>query len=150
MSGVEGIVALLFEDGNGWVEFAGGDLCGGGVDVAELAGSEIVFRGAHRRTEGAADDGPGFVEIAGAVRGIQDWAGFCVAEAFSGFGQDFVGEEWGGFVVFVEDAGDGVAGVVWGQAVARGGGSLFDSLGAGGVGLAENVEGMAEAPGVLL
>ena len=43
VGGVEGFVAGGFEGGDGGIEFAGGDLFGGGVDVAELAGGEVVF-----------------------------------------------------------------------------------------------------------
>lgn len=114
MGGVPGFVAGGFLRGNGGVEFAGGDLFGGGVDIAELAGGEISVCGTHGWPEGSADDGASGVEITGARGGVEDGAGFCVAEAFSGCGKDFVGEEWGVFVVFVEDAGGWVAGEVWG------------------------------------
>jgi hypothetical protein len=42
-----------------------------------------------------------FVEVAGAVVGVEDGAGLVVGELF---------EEDGGFVVFVEDAGGAVSG----------------------------------------
>ena len=94
--GVVGFVAGGFLRGDGGVQFAGGDLFGGGVDEAEFAGGQIVFLGAHGRAKGAAEDGAGFVEVAGAGGGVEDGAGFVVGELF---------EEDGGFMVFVEDAG---------------------------------------------
>jgi hypothetical protein len=54
------------------------------------------------------------VEVAGAGGGVEDGAGFGVAQGFSGFSEDFVGEEWGVLVVVGEDAGVWVAGEVWG------------------------------------
>ncbi len=101
VGGVEGFVRGFFLRGDGGVELAGGDLFGGGVDEAELAGGEVVFVGAHGWAEGAAEDGAVFVEVAGAVVEVEDGAGLVVGELF---------EEDGGFVVFVEDAGGAVAG----------------------------------------
>ena len=102
---VEGFVAGGFLGGDGGVQFAGGDLFGGGVDEAELAGAEVDFAvvafAAHGWAEGAAEDGAVFVEVAGAVVEIEDGAGLVVGEFF---------EEDGGFVVFVEDAGGAVSG----------------------------------------
>jgi hypothetical protein len=81
--------------GDGGVEFAGGDLFGGGVDVAELAGGEVGF--AVRRRASAWVDrrcGRGW---GGARRGrrcrcrVEHGAGFVVGELF---------EEDGGFFVF--------------------------------------------------
>ena len=57
VGGVEGFVAGGFLRGDGEVEFAGGDLFGGGVDETELAGGEVVFLSAHGWTEGATEDG---------------------------------------------------------------------------------------------
>ena len=54
---VEGFVAGFFLGGDGGVELAGGDLFGGRVDEAELAGGEVVLSGAHGWAEGAAEDG---------------------------------------------------------------------------------------------
>ena len=105
MGGVEGFVANGFECGNCGVELAGGDLFGGGVDVAKFAGGEVGFavvaRGAHGRAEGSAEDGAVLVEVAGACGWVEDGAGFVVGKLF---------EEDGGFVVFAEDAGGDVAG----------------------------------------
>jgi hypothetical protein len=104
VGGVVGFGAGSFLCGDGGVEFTGGDLRGGGVDEAELAGGEVGFavvaRCAHRWAEGAAEDRAVFVEIAGAGDGIEDGAGLVVGELF---------EEDGGFVVLVEDAGGEVA-----------------------------------------
>ena len=111
VGGVEGLVAGFFLGGDGGVELAGGNLFGGGVGEAELAGGEIDFAvvagGAHGWAEGAAEDGAGFVEVAGAVFEVEDGAGLVVGELF---------EEDGGFVVFVEDAGGEVAGEPWVEA----------------------------------
>ncbi len=110
-AGVEGFVAGFFLRWDGGVEFAGGDLFGGGVDEAELAGGEVDFSivafGAHGWAEGAAEDGAVFVEVAGAGGEVEDGAGLVVGELF---------EEDGGFVVFVEDAGGEVAGEPWVEA----------------------------------
>ena len=78
---VEGFVAGCFEGGDGGIELAGGYLFGGGVDVAELAGGEIVFFGAHGWTEGAAEDGAVFVEVAGAVAGSRTGHGSSLANS---------------------------------------------------------------------
>ena len=88
---VEGFVAGFFLRGNGRVELAGGDLFGGGVDEAEFAGGEVVLFGTHGWAEGAAEDGPMLVEVAGAVFEIEDRTGLVVGELL---------EEDGGFVVF--------------------------------------------------
>jgi hypothetical protein len=141
VGGVEGFVGGGFEGGDGGVELAGGDLFGGGVDVAELAGGEVVFFGAHGWAEGAAEDGAGLVEVAGAGGEVEDGAGLVVGELF---------EEDGGFVVFVEDAGGEVAGdpgVKAGEGVGYAG---VEAGGFGGVGLLERAETFAEAVGVLL
>ena len=90
---VEGLIAGLFLGGNGGIEFAGGDFICSGVDKAELAGGKIVFLGAHRWAEGAAEDRSMFVEIAGAVVRVEDRAGLVVGELL---------EENLRFVVFVE------------------------------------------------
>src|ERR1700734_3726426 len=101
VGGVEGLVAGGLLSGDGGVEFAGGDLFGGGVDEAELAGGEVVLFGAHGWTEGAAENGGVLVELAGARGEIEDGAGLVVGELF---------EEDSGFVVLVEDAGAEIAG----------------------------------------
>ena len=58
VGGVEGFVAGFLLCGDGGVEFAGGDLIGGGVDEAEFAGGEVDFAvvafAAHGWAEGAA------------------------------------------------------------------------------------------------
>ena len=111
VGGVEGFVAGFFLRGDGGVEFAGGDLFGGGVDEAEFAGGEVDFAvvafAAHGWAEGAAEDGAVFVEVAGAGGEVEDGAGLVVGELF---------KEDGGFVVFVEDAGGEVAGEPWVEA----------------------------------
>jgi hypothetical protein len=97
---VECFIAGFFLGGNSGVEFAGGDLFGGGVDETELASGEVVFCGPHGWAEGAAEDGAVFVEVAGAVVEIEDRAGLVVGELF---------EEYGGLVVFVEGAAGAVS-----------------------------------------
>src|SRR5690349_18774589 len=86
---VEGVVGGGFLGGEGGVEFAGGDLFGGGVSEAELAGGEVslsVVPGrVHGWAEGSAEDGACGVEVAGAGGGVEDGAGFCVSDAFLGF-----------------------------------------------------------------
>ena len=79
---VKGCVASGFEDGEGGVEFTGGYFFSSRVDVAELASGEVVFFGAHGWAEGAAEDGAGFVEVAGSGGWIEDGAGFVVGELF--------------------------------------------------------------------
>jgi hypothetical protein len=101
VSGVVGFVACRFLGRDSGVEFACGDLFCGGVDEAELAGGEVALLGAHRRAEGAAEDGAMLVEVAGSGGGVEDGAGLVVGELF---------EEDGGFVVLVEDAGGEVSG----------------------------------------
>ena len=105
--GVECFVAGGFERGDSGVEFAGGYLFGGGVDIAELAGGEVALFGAHGWPEGAAEDGTVFIEIAGAVVGVERGTGFVVGELF---------EENCGFVVVVEDASGVFAGEPWVEA----------------------------------
>jgi hypothetical protein len=151
VGGVEGLVAGDFERGDGGVEFAGGDFGGSGVDVAELAGGQVGFavvaRDSHGWTEGAADDGAGFVEVAGAGGGVEDGAGLVVGELF---------KEGGGLLVFGEDAiGGGIVGVASSgkprvEAGERGGDAGVDAGGSGGVGLGQGGEAFAEAGGVLL
>lgn len=139
--GVEGFVAGFFLRGEGGVKLAGGDLFGGGVDEAELAGGEVVFGGAHGRAEGAAENGTMLVEVAGAVFEVKHGTGLIVGELF---------EEDGGFVVFVEDAGVAVAGepgVETGEGV---GYSFADAGCALGVGFVEVFEAFAEAGGVFM
>src|SRR5271168_2582388 len=101
VGGVEGFIAGFFLCRDCGIEFAGGDLFGGGVDEAELAGGEVVFFGPHGWAEGAAEDGAVFVEVAGAVVEVENRAGLVVGELF---------EEDGHFVVLVEDAGGAVSG----------------------------------------
>jgi len=104
MGGVEGFVAGFFLVGDGGVQFAGGDLFGGGVDEAEFAGCEVdlslIAGGAHGWAEGAAEDGAMFVEVAGAVIEVEGGAGLVIGEFF---------EEDGCFIVLVEDASGQVA-----------------------------------------
>ena len=145
VGGVEGRIAGFFLGGDGGVEFAGGDLFGGGVDVAELAGGEVDFAvvacRAHGWAEGAAEDGAVLVEVAGSVVGVEDGAGLVVGELF---------EEDGGFVVLVEDAGGEVAGE---PGVEAGEGLLDAGVDAGGffgVGLFEGGEAFAETGCVLV
>jgi len=111
------------------------------VGEAELAGGEVAFGGAHGRAEGAAEDGAIGVEVAGVGDGVEDGAGLI-------FGQIF--EEGAGLVVFVEDAGAGVAGEVGEEAGEGGGGAGVDAMGAGGVGLPEVGEAFSEPGGVCL
>ena len=123
--GVVCFVAGLLLRGNGGVEFAGGDLFGARVDVAEFAGGEVVLLGSHGWPKGPAEDGAVLVEVAGAVFEVEHGAGLVVGELL---------EEDGGFVVFVEDAGGEVAGepgVEAGEGVGyalRGCGRLFLGL----------------------
>ena len=107
VGGVEGLVAGFFLRGDGGIEFASDDLFGGGVDKAELTGGQIVFFGAHRRPEGAAEDGAIFVKVACAVIEVENGTGFIVGELF---------EKDGGLVVLVEDAGGAVTGEPWVEA----------------------------------
>ncbi len=150
VGGIEGFVRGGFLGGEGWVDLAGGDLFGSGLSEAELAGGEVDFSlvagCAHGWAEGSADDGPGFVEVAGSGGGVEDRAGFVVAETVFGF----VCEEGGVFEVFVKYAGVVVAGEVRGQAGEGGGGPGLDAVGSFGVGLFEVGEGVAETGGVLL
>jgi hypothetical protein len=146
VGGVIGFVAGFFLRGEGGVEFAGGDLFGGGVGEAEFAGGEVVLFGTHGWAEGSAEDGAGFVEVAGAGGGVEDGAGFVVAYAVFGF----VSEEFGVFVVGVEDAGLWVSRESWGEASARGCCSLLDAVGFFGIGLVEGLKAFAEAGCVLL
>ncbi len=141
MRGVEGGIAARFEAHDLGVKLAAGDFFGGCGDVAELAGGKVAFRCAHRRSEGAADDGAMLIEIAGAGGGVEDGAGFVVAE---------VGEEWGVFVVGCEDSGGEVAGEVWIDAGEECGDAAADAIGAGGIGLGEGGETFVETRGVLL
>jgi len=71
------------------------------MGVAELAVSEVALPGAGGWAEGAAEDGAVLVEVARPAGGIEDGAGLVVGEVLEGFG---------GFVVFGEDAGGGIAG----------------------------------------
>lgn len=139
MGFVEGLNACRFVCGDGGVEFADGNLFGGGLGVAEFAGGEVVVRGTHGRAEGAADDGTVLVEIAGAGCEIECGAGFGFAEGV------FVGEERRGFVVFAEDAGEAVSGEERDEAAEGLCGALADAVGALGVGLFEGGEAIAEA-----
>jgi len=167
MGGVEGFVAGGFEGRDGGVEFAGGDLCGGGVDVAELAGGEVGFAFVsgrlYGRPECPADDGAMRVEVAGAGGGVEYGTGFVVGELFppqraktARWGPRF--EEGGGLLVFGigEDAiGGEVAGVASsrkpGVETGEGGGDAgVDAGGAGGVGLGEGSEAFAKTGCVLL
>ena len=80
VSCIEGFVRAGFQGGYGGVDFAGGDFFGGGMDEAELAGGQVVFGGAHGWAEGAAEDGAVGIEVAGAGGGVEDGAGFVVAD----------------------------------------------------------------------
>jgi hypothetical protein len=145
VGGVEGLVAGFFLGWDGGVQFAGGDLFGGGVDEAELAGGEVdlavIAFAAHGWAEGAAEDGAMFVEIAGSSIEVEDGAGLVVGELF---------EEDGGFVVLVENAGSDVAGEPWIETGEGGGYPGVDACGSLRVGLLEGVEAFAEAGGVLV
>ena len=94
VGGVEGLVAGSFERGDRGVEFAGGNLFGGGMDVAELAGGEIGFAFVsgrlHGRPECPANDGAVLIEIAGAGGGVEHGAGLVVGELFEEGGGLFV------------------------------------------------------------
>jgi hypothetical protein len=137
---VEGLIAGFFLCGDGGVEFAGGDLVGGGVDETELAGGEVNFAvvafAAHWWAEGAAEDGAVFVEVASAGGEIEGGAWLVVGELF---------EEDGGFVVFVEDAGGEVAGEPWVEAGEGVGYSCVDACGPLWVCCFEEGEAFAEA-----
>jgi hypothetical protein len=145
VGGVEDFVAGFFLVGDGGIEFAGGDLFGGGVDEAELAGGEvnlsIVAGGAHGWAKGAAEDGAVFIEIAGAVVEVEDGAGLVVGELF---------EEDGGFMIFVKDAGGAVAWEPGIEAGERVGYALVDARCSGWVGLVEGGEAFAEARCILV
>lgn len=136
MRGVEGFVAGLFLRGDGGVELAGGDLFGGGVDVAELAGGEIVLCRAHWWAKRPAENGAMLVKVAGAVIEIEHGAGLVVSELF---------EEDSGFVVLVEDAGVSVAGEPGVEAGEGVGYSCLDASGFFWVGLSEGCEAFAKA-----
>ena len=82
VGGVEGFVAGFFLSGDGWVEFAGGDLFGACVDEAEFARGEIALFGSHGWAEGAAEDWAVLVEVASAVLRIEDGAGLVVGKLF--------------------------------------------------------------------
>jgi hypothetical protein len=138
---VEGLVAGFFLGGDGGVQLAGRDFVAGGVDEAEFAGGEIVFRGAHWRAEGAAEDGAVFVEIAGAGGEVEDGAGLVVGELF---------EEDGAFVVLVEDAGGAVAREPWVESGEGVGYSFFDAFESLRVDLFERGEAFAETGGVFV
>ena len=101
---IEGFITGLLQCGDGRVKFAGGDLSGRGMDETELAGGEIVLFCAHRWAEGATEDGAVFIEVAGAMVGVEDGAWFVVGKLF---------EENGGSVVLIEDSGGPVAGEPW-------------------------------------
>ena len=88
--GVEGFVGGGFERWDFGVELAGGDLRGSGVGVAELAGGEVAVFRAGRWAEGAAEDGAGGVEVAGAGGGVEHGAGLVVGELFEEGGGLFV------------------------------------------------------------
>jgi hypothetical protein len=138
---VVGFVAGLFLRGNGGVKFARSDFFGAGVDVAELAGGKVVFGGAHRWAEGAAEDGAMLVEVAGAMFEVEYGAGLVVGELF---------EEDGGFIVLVENAGGSVSGKPW---IEPGKGVCYAGVNAGGsvwVCLFEGEEAFTEACGVLV
>ena len=145
VGGVVGFVAGFFLCGDGWVEFAGGDLFGGGVDEAELAGGEVYFAvvafAAHGRAEGTAEDGAMLLEVAGAGGEVEDGAGFVIGKLF---------EEDGGIVVFVEDAGGEVAGEPWVEAGEGFGYSCVDACGFLGVGGFEDGEAFVEAGSVFV
>ena len=104
---IEGFTTGFLQCGDGGVKFAGGDLFGRGVDETELAGGEIVLFCAHRWAEGATEDRAVFIEVAGAMVGVEDGAWFVVGELF---------EENGGFVVLIEDSAGSVAGEPWVEA----------------------------------
>ena len=100
VGGIVGLVAGRDGIGERGLELAGGDLFGRGVGEAELAVGEVAFFGAGGWTEGAAEDRPMLIQIAGAGGGIEDGAGLVVGEVLEGFG---------GLVAFGEDAGSGIA-----------------------------------------
>jgi hypothetical protein len=121
---VEGFVAGLLLGGDGGIELTDGDLFGGGVDEAELAGREvdlaIVAGSAHGRAEGAAEDGPMFVEVAGAGGEVEDGTRLVVGELL---------EEDGSLVVFAKNAGGEIAGEPWVEAGESIGYSCVDACG---------------------
>ena len=107
-----------------------------GVDEAEFADGEVIFVVADGWPEGAALDGAGGVEVAGAGCGVEDRAGLVVGKVFE--------------VVFVVRLGEelpcgGVAGEVGGETLAGGSGSGAD---AGGYGWFGGSQGGVEGLGV--
>ena len=141
VGGVEGFVAGGFARGDAGVKLAGGDLFGRGMDVAELAGGQVAFFGAHGRAKGAAEDGARFVQIAGAVIRIEDGAGFVIRKLF---------EKDGLVVVFRENAGSDVAGEPRVETLDGGGNAFSDAKGAGRIGFVKEFETGAEACGILV
>ena len=102
------------------VHLAADDFTFRGVDEAEFADGETVVFVAEGWAEGTALDGASSVEVAGAGGGIEDGAGLVVGEFVEG-----------GLVVLFgeEDAGDGVAWEVAGEAGACGLGAGADVCG---------------------
>jgi len=141
VGGVVGFVAGGDRFRDRGIKFASGDLVRGGMGVAELAMGEVAFFGAGRWTEGAAEDRPVLVEIAGAGSWIEDWAGLVVGKVLEGFGC---------FFIFGEDAGDWVAGKARRQAGEGRGYPGAYSRGSGWVRCCEEFEADAEADRVLV
>ena len=138
---IEGFIAGFLQCGDGGVNFRGGDLFGRSVDETELAGGEIVLFRAHGWAEGTAEDGAVFIEVAGAVVGVENWARFVVSELL---------KENGGLVVRIEDSGGSVAGKPWVEASYRVGNSFLDAGGFLRVGLFECGETFAQTGTVFM
>jgi hypothetical protein len=141
---IKGFVARGVLCGDGGVELAGGDLFSRSMDIAELACGEVAPGSAHRWAEGSADDGARFVEIAGSGRRIEDWAGFGVANGV------FIGEERSFFVVFVKDAGSGVAWEEGSDASERSSYAFADRCSSVRIGVCEGLESVPKTRSVLL
>lgn len=137
--GVEGVVAGCLHRWDARVQLAGGNLVGGCGDVAELAGGKIAVGSSHGRPEGAADDGPMLVEIAGSRGGVERGAGLVIAEGVL----VFIGEEDGVFISLVEDARGGIAGKQRGEAGKRGCDTCGDAHSSLGVLILQDAESVA-------
>lgn len=105
------------------------------MDEAKLAGSKVVLRRPHGRPEGATENWPMLVEVAGAVFKIKYRARLVVSELL---------EENRSFVIFIEDAAMQIAREPWIESSERVGDSFTDSCSALGVGLGKGFDAFAE------
>ncbi len=138
---VECVVALGNGGRQGGIEFAGGDLAGSGLGVAELAMGQVAFLSASGWAKRAAEDGAVLIEVACARVRVEDGAGFVVGEVFESFGS---------FFIFGEDAGGGIAGEGGGETGEGFGDSGTEASGSSGIRRGEELEASAEARGVLV